>query len=108
MMNRGNFLVSINTFPIYSPINPILNNCIPPNRYIGNTDDAQPGTVLDSKKLNYNTQMDKITVTTNISKPRIAINLNGNGVKDVRPFSARERIFLKGYFDSPASLSLRS
>lgn len=48
MMNRGRFLVSINTFPIYSPINPILNNCIPPNRYIGNTDDGQPGTALES------------------------------------------------------------
>ena len=107
-MNLGRSLVSMYIFPIYSPITPILNNCMPPNRYMGKTEEAQPGTALSLKILTHKAQIERIIVALNISNPRIAINLRGNDVNEVTPFKASETIFRNGYLDLPANLSLRS
>ena len=45
-----------------------------------------------------------IILTKNIIKPILAINLNGLILNEVIPSKANLSIFLRGYFDTPATL----
>ena len=81
--------------------------CIPPRKYIGKTVEAQPGKALSVKNFVIKIQTLMSDVNMNTIKPSHEMSLSGKFENEVIPCQAKDNIFLRGYFDSPAALSER-
>src|SRR5690606_26045060 len=81
---------------------------MPPSKYMGNTEDAQPGMALSLNSLVKSTQQERPKLNKKITIPMPAIKRKGTEEKEVMPSTARDSIFLTGYFDSPAKRAARS
>ena len=87
---------------------PIQSSWIPPRKYIGTTVDAQPGIAVAENNRIHSAQATTRKLATEMSRPILVMARKGAAENEVMPYHAKETIFRRGYFDSPANRSARS